>query len=267
MAELAALTWPWSWTMLLLALLVAGVAGAVRGFAGFGFSALTVAGLAPFVAPGPVVAAALVLESLASAGMFRSVSGDVDRRWLRSLLIGNLVCVPLGLAALAFLPATPVRILVAGALLCAALAMRQADGHVFASSRRLHAAAGISSGLLNGVAASGGVAAAMLMAATRPPPAVLRATMITFLLYMSVYAMVWAALLSQAGRAQTPLLGADTLRWVLVLAPAMFIGMRIGRRAFGHANPNRYRRFVLDLLIVVSGLGLLSASLAWWRGA
>jgi hypothetical protein len=91
--------------------------------------------------------------------------------------------------------------------------------------------------------------------------------MITFLLYMSVYAMVWAALLSQAGRAQTALLGADTLRWVLVLAPAMFLGIRLGRQAFGGADPTRYRRFVLDLLIVVSGLGLFSAGLAWWRGA
>jgi uncharacterized membrane protein YfcA len=267
MPELAQLVWPWSWPMLLLALGVALGAGAVRGFAGFGFSALTVAGLAPFVDPGPVVAAALVLEAVASAAAVRSVSADVDRRWLRSLLIGNALCIPLGLAALAFLPATPVRMLVGGALLCAALAMRLADGHVFASSPRLHVAAGISSGLLNGVAASGGVAAAMLMAATRPPPAVLRGTMITFLLYMAVYALFWAALLSQTGRAQTALLGADTLRWVLILAPAMMLGMRLGRQAFGNAHPNRYRRFVLNLLIVVSGLGLFSASLAWWSGS
>ena len=253
--------------MLVFSLLVALAAGAVRGFAGFGLSALTVAGLAPFASPGPVVAAALVLEAVASAGVMRSVSGEVDRRWLRSLLIGNALCIPVGLAALAYLPATPVRMLVSGGLLCAALAMRQADGHVFAPSPRLLAVAGVSSGLLNGVAASGGVAAAMLMAATRPHPAVLRATMITFLLYMSVYAIFWAALLSNTRQTQTPLFGADTLRWVVVLAPGMFVGMRLGRQAFGDAHPGRYRRFVLNLLIVVSGLGLLSTSLAWWRGS
>ena len=265
--ELGTSLWPWPWPVLPFAVLVALGAGAVRGFAGFGFSALAVAGLAPFVPVGPVVAAALALEAVASAAVARSASADVDRRWLTSLLTGNALFIPLGLAALAYLPATPVRLLVGAALLGGAVSMRLADGHRLAPNAALRAAAGVASGLLNGLAASGGVAAAMLMIATRPAPAALRATMIVFLLYVSGYALAWAAALSWLGSPASTLLGVDALRWIAVLAPAMLLGIRAGRRAFGGAHPDRYRRFVLNLLIAVSGIGLLNASLTWLRAA
>lgn len=259
-APLWAPWWPGSLALLLLTLVVGVGAGAVRGFAGFGFSALVVAGLSPFVAPGPLVAAVLGLEAVASLSVMRQVADDVDRPWCRALLIGNAVCVPLGLAALAWLPVTPVRLLVGAALLAGAVALRLTDGREFRSTAALRTVAGAASGLLNGLAASGGVAAAMLMATTRPPPAQLRATMITFLLYVSFYALIWSAALTFiGGTAGSALIGMDTLRWGLVLWPAMMLGMRLGQRAFGTAHPGRYRRFVLNLLMVISALGLLNA--------
>lgn len=237
-------------------------AGAVRGFAGFGFSALVVAGLSPFVAPGPVVAAVLALEAVASLSVARQVAPSVDRSWLRSLLIGNAVCIPVGLAALAFLPVGPMRALVSGMLLCGAVALRLLEGRSFESSVGLRGLAGVASGLLNGLAASGGVAAAMLMVSTHPVPDRLRATMIIFLLWVSLYALAWAAMITAGGGGgPAALLGAEILRWGLVLWPAMVLGMRLGQHAFGRANPGRYRRFVLNLLMVIAGLGLLNALL------
>ena len=47
------------------------VAGIVRGFAGFGFSALTVAGMSLFISPAQVVPVAFVLEVLASLSLER----------------------------------------------------------------------------------------------------------------------------------------------------------------------------------------------------
>lgn len=259
-APLWAPWWPGSLALLLLTLTVGVGAGAVRGFAGFGFSALVVAGLSPFVAPGPLVAAVLGLEAVASLSVVRQEADEVDRPWFSALLIGNAICVPLGLAALAWLPVEPVRLLVSVALLAGAVALRLTDGREFRSTAGLRTLAGAASGLLNGLAASGGVAAAMLMAATRPPPARLRATMITFLLYVSCYALAWSAALTLArGSAGSALIGMDTLRWGLVLWPAMMLGMRLGQRAYGQAQPGRYRRFVLNLLMVISALGLVNA--------
>lgn len=241
-------------------------AGVVRGFSGFGFSALTVAGLSLFVPPATVVPAVLSLEVLASVSLIRGAIPDSDRGWLSWLLLGNAVCIPLGIAALVVLPETQVRFLVGGVLLVSATLLKAAGGRSLAPTLGLRIVAGVVSGLLNGVAASGGVAAALLMAASRLSAVALRGTMITFLLFAGAYFLIWAGILGRSATASTPLLGAETLRWVGLLAPAMFGGIWIGRRSFRSADPASYRAFVLNLLIVISGLGVLRSVLELIRG-
>ena len=245
--------------VLALAVLVALGAGVVRGFAGFGFSALTVAGVSLFVAPSRIVPAVLALEVLASISLIRTASREADRGWLRWLLIGNAVCIPIGIALLVLLPETLVRLLVGSALFASAVLLRLAGERSFAPTRGLRVGAGVACGLLNGIAASGGVAAALLMTAARVPAAALRGTMITMLLYAGAYALVCAGLAPQ-GAAGKNLIGLDTLRWMLLLGPAMFVGIAVGQRSFSVVDPKRYRVFVLNLLMTISALGMLRAS-------
>jgi len=253
----------WPLPVLLAGLLVSLGAGVVRGFAGFGYSALTVAGLSVFVAPATVVPAVLALEVLASISMMRSAWQEADRDWLRWLLIGNLVFIPVGITLLTVLPETLLRLLVGGVLLVSAVGLKLTAGHTFAPTTTLRMTAGIASGLLNGVAASGGVAAAMLMAASRLAPGALRATMVSFLLFAGAYALLCAALVPR-GTGTMQLLSVDTISWALLLAPTMLGGIWIGRHAFTSVDPARYRRHVLDLLLVISGLGVLRASFDLW---
>ncbi|MBA3625302.1 MAG: sulfite exporter TauE/SafE family protein, partial [Methylibium sp.] len=104
-------------SLLLAGLLVALVAGVVRGFAGFGFSALTVAGMSLFMPPASIVPVALVLEVLASLSLLRSTAHHADRDWLRWLVAGNAVFIPVGVALLTVLPDTLLRLLVGAALM------------------------------------------------------------------------------------------------------------------------------------------------------
>ena len=152
-----ALALPW----LPAAWLVALGAGVVRGFSGFGFSALTVAGLTLFVPPASVVPAVLALEVLASVSLIRSAIRNADRRWLAWLVGGNLLFIPIGLALLAWLPELLMRLLVGGVLLVSALALLAAGERTWPTTMPLRLATGVLSGLMNGVAASGGVAGAM----------------------------------------------------------------------------------------------------------
>jgi hypothetical protein len=256
----------WLWG---LALWVSLGAGAVRGFAGFGYSALTVAALSIVTSPGPIVPAVLALEVLASLSLVREALRDADRGWLRWLLAGNLVFVPLGVWLLARLPEDVVRLAVAGALMSVTLFIRATGARTLSPSPTLKVAAGVSSGLLNGLTASGGIAAALVMAGVRLPSAALRGTMILFLLFSGAYAVLWAALWAAllAGRVGAPdsLVGPHTLVWVLVLGPSMFAGIWLGRRAFHGADPARYRSFVLNLLMAISAVGLVRASVVLWR--
>jgi uncharacterized protein len=248
-----ALALPW----LPAAWLVALGAGVVRGFAGFGFSALTVAGLALFVPPASVVPAVLALEVLASVTLMKAALRDADRRWLAWLLGGNALFIPVGLALLAWLPELTMRLLVGAVLLAGALGLLAAGERSWPTTTALRALTGTASGLMNGVTASGGVAAAMLMTAARVPPVALRGTMISFLLFAGVYALAWAAVMPTA--AGSGLLGTHTLQWIAVLAPAMMAGIWLGRRSFHGASADVYRRVVLWLLVLISGLGVLRA--------
>lgn len=234
-------------------------AGVVRGFAGFGFSALTVAGISLFAAPAAVVPAVMVLEILASISIWRSAVHDLDMAWLKSLLIGNALLVPVGVYLLAHLDPVVLRLVVGGVLFLTAVGLRLGDGTPLRTSPGVQAGTGALSGFLSGVAASGGVAAALLMAACHVPARAMRGTIIIFLVFAACYTLLWATVFSQSAGSGVDVFSVETLRWILVLGPGMLLGMRLGRKAFVQSNPESFRRLVLNLLIVISGLSAARA--------
>ncbi len=267
MTDLAPLLPTTSWPLLALAAVVVFGAGIVRGFAGFGFSALCVAGLSLVMPPAQVVPPIFVLEVLASLSLLRGALAHADWRWLSWLLAGNALFIPMGVALLAWLPETPLRLLIGSLLLAAALASRFGLAMALEPTRGVRFGAGVVSGLFNGVAAIGGTALAVLLSTSAMPPAVMRATMIVLFLFTDLYALAVAALMPAAGggggEAGGALLGAQTLRWAFFLAPAMLAGIWVGQRSFADISPERFRRIVLDLLIVIAVLGVARALAGW----
>ena len=61
---------------------------------------------------------------LASLALLRGAVRDVDWRWLGWLVLGNALCIPLGVALLAFVSETPLRLLIGALLLLAAALLR-----------------------------------------------------------------------------------------------------------------------------------------------
>jgi uncharacterized membrane protein YfcA len=243
------------------AMLIVFGAGIVRGFAGFGFSALCVAGLALLVSPARVVPAIFVLEVLASISLLRSAMRDIDWHWLGWLVAGNTVCLPLGILLLAWLPETPLRLLIGALLLLAAALLRAGVSLALAPSAGVRFGVGMASGFVNGVAAIGGIAVAVMLSTAQIAPTAMRATMIALFLFTDLYALACSALVSAATHAPTELLGADTLRWALWLAPAMLMGIWVGQRSFVGVSPAQFRRHVLNLLMLIASISVLRA--AW----
>ena len=83
-------------------------------------AALTVAGMSLYFSPAQVVPVAFVLEVLASIALLRSVWSEIHWGWLRPLLIGNAIAIPLGIYLLAVVPEAPLRAIVSLVILCAA---------------------------------------------------------------------------------------------------------------------------------------------------
>lgn len=239
-----------------VAMTVVLVAAIVRGFAGFGFSAITLAGLTAFVSPARVVPAIFALEVLSSIGLLLQVRRDVDPHWLRWLVAGNALAIPAGVAALAWLPERPLRLGVALLLLAATLLLRTGRAWLLPSTPPAQFATGIASGLANGLAAIGGLVIALLLGTATLPPARWRATMIALFLFTDLYALAWAALYALAGAAPQSILDAGTIGWVLCMAPPMLLGITIGRRAFDRVSPAQFQRWVLNLLVVVCCLSV-----------
>jgi uncharacterized membrane protein YfcA len=238
-------------------LCVVFAAGIVRGFAGFGFSAITVAGMSLVVSPALVVPAIFMLEILASLSQLRGIARDVDMPWLSWLMLGNLVCIPMGVALLAWLPETPLRLLIGALLMAAALLLRGGAHVTLVPTRGVRLAAGLASGFINGVAAIGGIAIAVLLSTAKMAPAALRATLIALLLFSDVVSLACAALMPAAAHASGSLVGPDTLKWALWLAPAMLAGIWYGQRSFKGVSPEQFRRHVLNLLIALAAVSVV----------
>ncbi len=256
---------PLPWPAMLAAVAIIFGAGIVRGYAGFGFSALSVAGLALLVSPAKIVPAIFVLEVLASISLLRSAARDIDWRWLGWLIAGNILCLPLGTLLLAWLPETPLRLLIGALLLLAAALLRAGVSLALAPSAGVRLAVGMASGFVNGVAAIGGIAVAVMLSTSQIAPAVMRATLIALFLFTDLYALACSAVISAATDAPTELLGADTLRWALWLTPAMLAGIWVGQRSFGGVSPAQFRRQVLNLLMLIAAISVVRAAVELLR--
>lgn len=241
------------------ALLVVFLAGVVRGFSGFGFSALCVATLSLFLPPARVVPPIFVLEILASVSLLRGAWPSVDWRWMAWLVLGNAIFIPVGVAVLAYVSEAPLRLLIGAMLLAAALASRRELRLSLAPTPLTGWSLGVVSGFFNGVAAIGGMAIAVFFNAARMAPHRLRATLIVLFLGTDLYALAWAGLLPAGAHGGGELLGRETLLWALAMAPAMLAGIWVGQRSFAGVSPQQFRRHVLNLLVVIALLTLVRA--------
>ena len=243
--------------LLLASLCVVFAAGIVRGFAGFGFSALCVAALSLFMPPAQVVPPVFALEVLASLSLLRGALRHADWRWLSRLVLGNALCIPLGVALLAYVDETVLRLLIGALMLLAATLLRSGWRLALQPTRGMRLTTGLVSGLVNGVAAIGGIAVAVMLSTTALPPAAMRATMILMFLFTDLYALAWAAALPGEGGQE--LLDGSTLQLALWLAPAMLVGIWFGQRSFVGVSPDLFRRHVLNLLVLIAALSVLRA--------
>jgi uncharacterized membrane protein YfcA len=241
---------------LLLSSLVVLFAGFVRGLTGFGFSALCVSCLSVFLPPAQVVPALFVLEILASISLLKTCWPDVHWSWLRVLLLGNLVFIPLGVLTQQSLPADTLRLLIAGVIGVIALAQLQGLRPQGPPGKALQWGTGMVSGWLNGLAAIGGIAVAMVFNQTRLAPAVMRASLVVFFLFTDLFALLSLALMAHLAIVPTSLhdISGPTAFWSIAWLPAMLLGIWLGHRQSAHISTDHFRRLVQVLLLVIAAL-------------
>ncbi len=223
-------------------------AALIRGYSGFGFSALIVTGLSPVLPPAEVVPIAVLLEIAASLHLAGQVRKDVEWKLMAWLLPSAAITMPVGVYFLASVPVAPMRVvisvlvLIASTLIWRGFEFRRRPGNAATG------ATGAISGLLNGAAAIGGLPVMLFLISASVTAAQSRATMILFLMGMGV--------LTTAVNGANGLLTPDLWGRTAIFLLPLLVGNALGNRHFLKAEPESFRRFVLILLIGLSAIGL-----------
>ncbi len=224
-------------------------AGIIRGFAGFGMSAIIVLSLTLVLPPVQIVPMALMMEVAASLRLLAKVRGDINWVLARRLFLGSLLGAPAGVYVLSSLPEDTLRAGLSLFVLGISLLLWSGRADGLRPNALNTTLTGVFSGFANGAASFGGQPVALFMAAASIAAAQARSTMILLTFFTDSYA---SGLAAYQGLVSPGVAG----RAALFLIP-MFAGIAIGSGAFHRADQRSYRRFVLLLLMGLAVAGLI----------
>jgi len=227
------------------------IAAIIRGYAGFGFSAIVVAAGSLFLPTREVVPLVLLLEIVASLQMARQVWPDVNWKLVLSILGGSMLFIPLGQFILLWVAVEPMRVTAAILLLSAVVLTATGKSIPVRHAPSGWFLVGTVSGLMNGLLAMGGMWAMTLLISSGVRVATLRASMVALFFSTDAYAV-----LTGAGQG---LVNSNILLRSFWVLPALFAGVWLGSRKFEGSDANTYRNVVLMVLTVLALLLLLKA--------
>ncbi len=230
------------------------VAGTVRGFAGFGMSAILVLALSMILPPAQVVPMVMLMEVAASQRMLPGVWREVNWRLAVWLLAGSALGTPIGAQLLANVPAPAMRIALSLFVLAMVVLLWRGFRLPGDPKPAWGLAAGLFSGTANGAASFGGQPNALFLLSTSADAATVRATLVVIALCTDLY--------GSAVFGMTGLLTFETLMRAALLLIPMAVGILIGERKFRAAQPQTYRRAALLLLTALSIAGLVRVLIA-----
>ncbi len=99
------------------------VAAFVRGYSGFGYSAMVIAAASLVTSPLNFVAVVVIAETAMTLQAWKGIGPEVDWRRVRWLLLGAVVGLPLGLWALTAIPENWARAVISGYVLAMCLVL------------------------------------------------------------------------------------------------------------------------------------------------
>lgn len=239
----------WEWVFCGCAALLAGC---VRGFAGFGLSAVAMACLVLILPPVELIPILYVLEGAASFAMFRGGIRDADMRHVWPLAIGSFIGVPIGLMATTTVSPDISKLIAVLVILILTMLQffRSMPAALTSNSGRY--VIGTIAGIVTGLASVGGMVVALYVLASRAPATQMRAAL-TMFLFIGMFTSLGHMLLYGVMTETALIRGA-------ILIPIALAGVFLGTWAFKPAWRIHYRRFCLSLLVAIclTSLGRLA---------
>jgi len=229
-------------------LLIIFVASIVRGFNGFGFSAISVSGLSFILPTIEIVPIILILEVLISIFMIPYVWNKIDWKFVFQVLTGIVIGSPIGLYLLKFLPQDITHIIICIIIIFFSILLMKGYSNKKINNISVKVFTGGVSGIINGLATLGGMPVALLLLITSVQPAIIRGSLAALFFLTDIYAFLLSFF---AG-----IVDLTTIYRTIPLIIILPLGVFIGNKFFVKSKEKTYRKVVFYFLIAISIFGI-----------
>ncbi len=224
------------------------IASIIRGFNGFGFSAICISGFS-FILPAiEIVPLILILEVLISIFMIPYIWNKIDWKFVAKILIGIIIGSPIGLFLLKYLSSQTTHLSVCLIIIFFSVLLMRGYSNKKINNNYVKFFTGLVSGTLNSLTTLGGMPVALFLLITNIQPAIIRGSLAALFFFTDIYAF---AISFFAGIVDT-----ITIYRAIPLIIILPIGIFIGDKFFVKSKKETYRKVVFYFLIFISIFGV-----------
>ena len=225
------------------------IASIIRGFNGFGFSAICISGFS-FILPAiEIVPIILALEVVISIFMVPYIWNKIDWRFVFKILLGIIIGSPIGLYLLKYLNPQTTHLSVCLLVIFFSILLMKGFSNQKINNNYGKFFIGIISGTLNGLTTLGGMPVALFLLITSIQPAVIRGSLAALFFLTDIYAFVLSFF--------SGIVDMTTIYRVIPLIIILPLGVFIGNKFFVKSKEVTYRKVVFYFLIIISIIGVL----------
>ena len=225
------------------------IASIIRGFNGFGFSAICISGFS-FILPAiEIVPIILALEVAISIFMVPYIWNKIDWRFVFKILLGIIIGSPIGLYLLKYLNPQTTHLSVCLLIIFFSILLMKGFSNQKINNNYGKFFTGIVSGTLNGLTTLGGMPVALFLLVTNIQPAVIRGSLAALFFLTDIYAFLLSFF--------SGIVGMTTIYRVIPLIIILPLGVFIGNKFFVKSKEETYRKVVFYFLIIVSITGII----------
>ena len=225
------------------------IASIIRGFNGFGFSAICISGFS-FILPAiEIVPIILALEVVISIFMVPYIWNKIDWRFVFKILLGIIIGSPIGLYLLKYLNPQTTHLSVCFLVIFFSILLMKGFSNQKINNNYGKFFTGMISGTLNGLTTLGGMPVALFLLITSIQPAVIRGSLAALFFLTDIYAFVLSFF--------SGIVDMTTIYRVIPLIIILPLGVFIGDKFFVKSKEETYRKVVFYFLIIISIIGVL----------
>ena len=232
-----------------LLILIVFIASIIRGFNGFGFSAICISGFS-FILPAiQIIPIILILEVLISIFMIPYIWNKIDWKFVSQVLIGIVAGSPVGLYLLKTLSPTITHLLVCLIIIFFSLLLMRGYSNKKINNNPIKIFVGLISGSINGLTTLGGMPVALFLLITNIQPAIIRGSLAALFFLTDFYAFILSFFFG--------IVELTSIYRTLPLIIILPIGVYIGNKFFIKSKEETYRKVVFYFLIIISAIGII----------